>query len=360
MASTTPRLAVHPRIELNTDEEAAQFRMRIIGHQRAHAVDADMFELIRAVHNGAPLSDDARTTKRLSWLINHEYLLESDSNEYRTLIGTAQQWEENAWAAAGRYHFETFGYPFERYARGRSPVDTARMDSYVENEPDLDRGKSYATQTLNRIALTPPTEISLLTPANFQDEPVNQIDDAAKIDDVLSLLGLPVRRDPMPWAHSRKVLRKTSPSGGSRHPTEIYFINRSIDDLAVGIYHINGDEGVADLIDEGTSRSNDIICASGGSIDTAGALVFASRFSRNRFRYREPRTFRTVHMDVGHLMTTAEYLLEAIGLRPDGRSHIDAEVIGRVLNFNPLIEHPIGAVLIESAYETVTTPKGTP
>ena len=51
------------------------------------------------------------------------------------------------------------------------------------------------------------------------------------------------------------------------------------------------------------------------SFDPFALIVLTSRFSRNMYRYREPRTFRTVHMDVGHLSGSVMLLASAIGLQ---------------------------------------------
>lgn len=44
-------------------------------------------------------------------------------------------------------------------------------------------------------------------------------------------------------------------------------------------------------------------------------IVVTAVFARNMYRYREPRTFRTVFMDVGHLLGTFEMVASALGVR---------------------------------------------
>jgi hypothetical protein len=72
--------------------------------------------------------------------------------------------------------------------------------------------------------------------------------------------------------------------------------------------------------------------------DVKCLVAITSVFDRNMYRYREPRTFRTVHMDVGHLATT-------LGVAAAGHhvmSHVayadDEEAIERSLGLDGLEE----------------------
>jgi hypothetical protein len=76
-----------------------------------------------------------------------------------------------------------------------------------------------------------------------------------------------------------------------------------------------------------------------------GAIVLTSVFERNMYRYREPRTFRTFHMDVGHILATIEMLGQEFHFKT--RIHF---------NFNEdAILQQIGASLLDAGVMTIVT-----
>jgi hypothetical protein len=76
-----------------------------------------------------------------------------------------------------------------------------------------------------------------------------------------------------------------------------------------------------------------------------GAIVLTSVFERNMYRYREPRTFRTIHMDVGHILATIEMLSQEFRIKT--RIH---------LNFNEdAILQQIGTSMLEEGVMAIVT-----
>jgi SagB-type dehydrogenase family enzyme len=103
------------------------------------------------------------------------------------------------------------------------------------------------------------------------------------------------------------LIRRTSPSGGARHPTEGYLVVAGVPGLADGSYHF----GTLDY----KLRRVPLAAAMPTQLRRGEAtIVLTSYFWRNMYRYREPRTFRTVHMDVGHIVATLELAAAGLGL----------------------------------------------
>ena len=105
------------------------------------------------------------------------------------------------------------------------------------------------------------------------------------------------------WEGSPLIL-KINPSGGSRHPSEGYLINYSLDGTERGIFHIQSSPP------EMVHLENDPnVIHFDKSPSFEGAILISSVFERNMFRYREPRTFRSVHLDVGHVLENLQLTL---------------------------------------------------
>lgn len=109
---------------------------------------------------------------------------------------------------------------------------------------------------------------------------------------------------------------KTSPSGGGRHPTEIYLHAHRVAGLRAGLYHLNTRTHELELI--GPPQEPDALVELLGDqewVAGSGCLVFYTCvLARSTWKYSTPRTYRMVHMDVGHLSQTCYLLAAALGL----------------------------------------------
>lgn len=98
-----------------------------------------------------------------------------------------------------------------------------------------------------------------------------------------------------------KFIRKASPSGGAKHPTELWLL------LPVAKFGIDAGTyiyapGVHGLV---RSSRDDHMVATGTTIS------LRARVERAMWRYREPRSFRAIPIDVGHVLGTIAMALEA-------------------------------------------------
>jgi len=144
--------------------------------------------------------------------------------------------------------------------------------------------------------------------------------------------------------------RRTSPSGGARHPTEGYIFCLDVRGLERGVWHVRGRKGdlvrIAELPPEDWLREN----LSGLFLrepNPDALLVVTSVFQRNMFRYREPRTLRTIFMDAGHLLATVEMVAAAMGLRTSVHQALSDEQIERLLGLNGLAEGVVGGAALK-------------
>jgi SagB-type dehydrogenase family enzyme len=260
----------------------------------------------------------------------------------------AHEWGRRGWRRAADYYLATFDYPFVDYAQPTAlPTDRARMIEYIAVEPDTDRTKSYppdertlpavepTRQALRRLAVPLPAVLSgAAGPGELTAESVGVIMSIA-------FGRLRARRLRMPGR--APLIRRTSPSGGSRHPTEGYVLTEGVSGIADGTYHFATEAYRMHRL----TGPHPIAALTGRSAPAPAALILmTSVFERNMYRYREPRTFRTVHMDVGHIVATLDVAAAGLGLataRLYDLRHADVE---RLLGLHPGQEGSMVGVLI--------------
>jgi SagB-type dehydrogenase family enzyme len=111
---------------------------------------------------------------------------------------------------------------------------------------------------------------------------------------------------------------KTSPSGGSRHPIEVYLLALRVDGLAPGMYHYDCRRHRLELLRSGDfSRQAGEYCAGQKWVSEAGAVfLMTAVFPRSMWKYRVPRAYRVVLLDAGHLGQTFCLVATWLGLAP--------------------------------------------
>jgi len=114
------------------------------------------------------------------------------------------------------------------------------------------------------------------------------------------------------------LLHKTSPSAGARHPTEVYPVVNNVEGVERGIYHYNVKENSLELIRKGDFRKDcDRFCSGQKWAGASCALfIMTSIVSRTTWKYRVPRTYRALLLDVGHLSQTFCLVCTAMKLGP--------------------------------------------
>lgn len=281
-----------------------------------------------------------RVLRSLRLLLDAGFLVPEAGAAHRELRAELAEWRSAGWEAAAGYHFQTYGYTFETYQPdGSSAEDTRRMHAYAAERRDHDRGKAYGAAAPETRELPVPEAAVAPGSLNGTGEEGGRPLTAQRLTALLSLLACPVATAPLPWPGAAPVLLKTSPSGGSRHPTEVYVRCHGVPGLGDGWWHVASQQRSLERITGPDSGGRE------GSTPEA-LVVYTCLFARNRYRYREPRTFRTVHMDVGHLMGTCEVLAASHGLAATPVTRIDTRGIATALGLEPLVESPVAATLL--------------
>ncbi|WP_181770955.1 SagB/ThcOx family dehydrogenase [Amycolatopsis pittospori] len=154
----------------------------------------------------------------------------------------------------------------------------------------------------------------------------------------------PTRPETHPDIPATGNVFKTSPSGGARHPTEVYVYARNVGGLECGVYHYDAfGHGLTPL---GGKIDDDELVALAGDQEwtgNAGALlIYTSVIERNQWKYPVSRTYRILLMDVGHLSQTVYLLATALGLNITFTAALRDEMVEQLLGCDPANELVLG------------------
>lgn len=261
----------------------------------------------------------------------------------------ADHWSRHGWAAAYDHHLATYDFPLVDYSLNGWKTDHDRMALYRQSMPDP--GPLHH----DNCATWPP--VLELDAALHEDIPVPITQgllgtselQPLTIDKLAILLA---KTFCFTDKRSGRKARRTSPSGGARHPAEGYVITSKIDGLPDGVYHIDSANALLRRVSGPVSREWALANLEGlfmAPFEPQVLVVVTAVFFRNMYRYREPRTFRTVFMDVGHLLGTLEILASSLGLQSFIHHAINEAENERVLKLSALRESVIaGAAMAGS------------
>jgi putative peptide maturation dehydrogenase len=145
------------------------------------------------------------------------------------------------------------------------------------------------------------------------------------------------------------ILRKTSPSGGAQHPTEVYLAAANVTGLDPGIYHYSVERHALDLVDGLGGRDvldvNLEMLAQQDHLAGAPAVFYmTSRYGRTFWKYpRHAKAYKVLLLDAAHLSQTFYLVCAHLGLGAFVTAAINEANIDRLLGLPAFTE---GAVLV--------------
>lgn len=247
-------------------------------------------------------------------------------------------WKERGWGEAGDYHWFTWDFPFLDYSKDGGKRSLALMAAYHRQEPDVQRVKTYENNS-HKIELPYPTSLI----GGLNEERLLSLE---TFFGLMSLAFAKKTNSPCPWS-TVPLIRRTSPSGGCRHPTEGYVLNRSISGLNPGWYHIQADPPSLVCLDRDLNPEEFAFTFPAFQDKRwAATVVLTSVFERNMYRYREARTFRSIHIDVGHILSTIEMISEKQNLATQVTYNFCEKSILKSLNAHQLEEGIMACIAI--------------
>lgn len=306
----------------------------------AHVLNAcDTWQTAATLANVAPVLS-RRTLGQLLLRLARESMLQRSDRKPAPAESQMQGWAK--WnPAAGFFHFSTkrIRYPWtpEQYER------RLRRKALTEPQPaPVKRYRDRARVALPRPRVEGELSHTLLERRTWRAFGRGKL----PLEALATLLNLTwgVQKDGIAPGQGRVVF-KTSPSGGARHPIEAYVLARRVDGLVAGLYHYDSDHHRLIRLRRGASgREIAKLLGNQPWFGGAGAVVFMTAvFPRTQWRYEAPRVYRTVLVEAGHLCQTFCLLATSLGLAPFCTLALDDFAIERALGIDGVTESVIYA-----------------
>ena len=163
---------------------------------------------------------------------------------------------------------------------------------------------------------------------------------AVTLQDLSTVLGLSAGVHKWVRLGAGEVPLKTSPSGGARHPIEVYVAARDVDGLSSGLYHYAADRHALERLRRGlTEQRIRRYLPHGGYFARASALVLLTAvFDRQLWRYTYSRAYRAALIEAGHICQTFCLAATSLELAPFSVMALADSVIERDLGIDGIGE----------------------
>lgn len=218
-----------------------------------------------------------------------------------------------AWnPAAGFFHSMTRDVPF-------SSLEELRRDQQARAREHPWPGAVYAPAAPAVVDLGPPPPDSPLGRVLRDRRSWRRFAPASlRLDALASLLWLTGGIQRWVVTDLGTFALKTSPSGGSLHPIELYVLVRTVTDLDPGMYHYGCADHQLRLITAHASppRITTYLPAQPWFEDASAVVFMVAHYERSLWRYTYPRAYRAPFVEAGHLAQTFCLHATELGLAP--------------------------------------------
>jgi SagB-type dehydrogenase family enzyme len=268
-------------------------------------------------------------------LLGYRLLLRQGSAAAAQDSRIAEEW--SPWFPAASFHFATKDAPYV----DRSRWSIARRRKLVSRKAKPANVVRVAHR--GKIALKPrrftETEfVRVLTARRTHWRFANESVSVENISELLALVwGVTGYADSPLFGRS---FLKTSPSGGARHPGEVYLMALRVSGLAPGLYHYQPARHELERIATGADPEQaSRYCAGQRFVKRAAALFFMTAvFPRTMWKYSDPRAYRVVLLETGHLCQTFCLVATWLGLAPFCTAALRDTLIERDLKIDGIRE----------------------
>jgi SagB-type dehydrogenase family enzyme len=272
----------------------------------------DDWQRSAALADALPAYSRSSVARAVRQLVAHTLLVEERSGTARLCDAVADVWRD--WLPHGAFHFGTKDAPFvppSRWPRmAQAFLAAGRQPSLYKRNPRLPSVKLPG-------ARTPDGEFARVLLARKTHRDFSG--DAVTLDALASLLHYTWgATDIIDSPNFGPLLHKTSPSGGARHPGEVYIAALRVKGLAQGLYHYSVKDHALERIRRGPMREAVLRYALRQKhVGNAAVVCFMTALlPRTMFKYRSPRAYRIVSLETGHLAQTFCLVATWLGLAP--------------------------------------------
>jgi SagB-type dehydrogenase family enzyme len=249
---------------------------------------------------------------------------------------------DRAWGpwspSAAWFHFSTKDVSY--VALGSATE--AKIREFLENSPEPSAFKDMATQRPSYQLAIPEDPVdpfyNLLkarrTRRQFSPLPI-QYDDLAKL--LIYTWGVTGYQH---VALLRPLPLKTSPSGGGRHPGEVYVMALRVEGIEPGFYYFSPLENSLYRIASGATPEQAIsFCGNQDWVGGTAALFFMTAvFARSMWKYPHPRMYRILSAEFGHFCQTFCLTATSLNLATFSTMALADTAIERLLGLDGVTE----------------------
>ena len=267
-------------------------------------------------------------------LIEAQLLLEHGSPPWEEDRRTASTWK--AWLPEGAFHFLTKDAPY--IGGDWTPAQRARLVPTTPSPPLFKTIAGARRLALPVRAIGPDAYFDTLfarrTHRRFARGGVSLEDIATLLQSTWGVQG--TLESPV----FGRLARKTSPSGGARHPVEVYLMALRVDGLAPGMYHYQARDHVLEALPAKVSPARARrYCADQPHAGAAAALfLMTAAFPRSMWKYVRGRAYRVVLLDAGHLGQSFCLTATRMGLAPFTTAAFEDTLVERDLGIDGIAE----------------------
>jgi SagB-type dehydrogenase family enzyme len=322
--------------------------LRIVNYltRGAFAANPIVLELIRFFFTPRTIRDaifefDAYTPKSVGEailkLIEAELLLECDSPEAARDDLLDSSWKP--WLPEGGFHFLTKDAPYARddltmeqklrmIPRTPQPPHFKKTDgAELISLPPHDREEDSFFQTLH----------TRRTRRTFSAAPASLESVSKLLQTTWGVQGY------IETEYFGPLPLKTSPSGGARHPIEVYLMALRVKGLAPGVYHYDAKIHALERISSSVTpqQARDYCADQPYAAHSAALFIMTAVFARTMWKYPHPRAYRVVLLDAGHLGQTFCLTATRMGLAPFSTAALADTLIERDLGIDGISESVI-------------------
>jgi SagB-type dehydrogenase family enzyme len=264
-------------------------------------------------------TSEAVARSEIDRLLSATILVSDESDEQETLFAGKALWDKYGWTDAFTYHASTDAIARVDYShQDGQRQDVALMREYASIEAPPAVHMPAASQKVTRLP-DPGRELKASVSAALDESVTSQrIGAPLNIATLSRILWFGfgqtgTKKLPVTGEH----ITKTSPSGGSRHPTEAYVLVLDVSGLASGVYHYGVKNHELEIIQEGLDEdwvAANIVGVPRWRISAPAAVVLlTSRVHASMYRYHESNSYRVLHYDAGHVLETASLVSRTLG-----------------------------------------------
>lgn len=136
---------------------------------------------------------------------------------------------------------------------------------------------------------------------------------------------------------------RTSPSGGARHPIEVYPVILRVKGVEPGIYHYSVKRHELECLKTGTFMDLAVrLCSNQEWVRNAAVVFFMTAVvNRSMWKYKQSNAYRVIQLDAGHLGQTFHLVCTSLGLAPFTTAATNDIAIEQELGIDGVTEVPI-------------------